>query len=146
KSPAYGSTPDFFMDQQHPGAIASGLFANMVVEALDGSYGYNIDPLTDQEILQNAGLGPQASDPTYFDVTQFVHNVDHAAPTSTHVSIQGQAGRNVVTLSASDNRFGSGVSALQYSLDGGQTWLNATSTGTAPFPGAPYGADVTHGF
>ncbi len=86
ESPAYGPTPDFFMDQQHPGAIASGLFANMVVEALDGSYGYNIDPLTDQQILQNAGLGPQTGGPTYFNVTQFVHIVDHTAPTSTLVS------------------------------------------------------------
>ena len=137
------------MNSQHPGAIASGLFANMVVVALDGSYGYNIDPLTDQEILQNAGLGPQSGGPTYFDLIPYlVHQHDHVAPSSTLDSIGGTLGPDgvyttpaTITISTRDNRFGSGVSALQYSLDGGQTWRNAELIDSAPSAGAAYGTD-----
>jgi uncharacterized delta-60 repeat protein len=70
------STPanpyDFFADSQHPGTIASGLIANMFIMAVDEAYGAGIAPLSDQEILQYAGIAPPTSGPTYFDVSLYV--------------------------------------------------------------------------
>ncbi len=143
-----GNPPAMYADSQHPGGIPSGLIANMVVEALDGSYGYNIDPLTDQEILAASGVTPPAGPASYFDVRSYVHQVDHVAPTSALVNLPSPTGDNgwwtgpvTVTLSASDNRFGSGVAGVQYSTDGGSTWLDAAPTGALAVPDAPYGAD-----
>jgi hypothetical protein len=145
---ATGNPPAMNLDVQHPGGIVSGLFANMVVEALDGSYGYNIDPLTDQEILAACGVTPPPGGPTYFDVSSYVHQVDHVAPTSAVVSVSGPMGNNgwytgpvTITVSASDNHFGSGVASVQYSTDGGATWHDATPTGVVADPSAGYGDD-----
>lgn len=147
-SPAIGGPPAFFMDSQHPGGIANGLLANMVIEALDGSYGYDIAPLSDQEILQNAGITSTAAGPTYYDVTRFVHNIDQVAPTTSSAVTAGPVGANgwytgpvTITLSASDNLFGSGVARTAYSLDGGTTWMPASSPSW--IPGGPYGSTGT---
>lgn len=143
-----GTPPAMYQDSQHPGGIPSGLFANMVVQALDGSYGYNIDPMTDQEILAASGVTPPAGPPSYYNISPFVHQVDHVAPVSTLVNLPTPTGANgwstgpvTVTLSASDNRFGSGVATVQYSTDDGTTWQDATPTGAFAHPNAPYGAD-----
>ncbi len=145
---ATGNPPAMYEDSQHPGGIPSGLFANMVVQALDGSYGYNISPMTDQEILAASGVTPPAGPPSYFNVSPFVHQVDHVAPVSTLVNLPAPTGANgwstgpvTVTLSASDNWFGSGVASVQYSTDGGTTWQDARPTGVLANPNAPYGAD-----
>ena len=67
------ATPtDFFADPQHGGTVAQGLIANMVIKAADDTYGADIAPLSDQEILQYAGITPPTSGPTYFDVDRFV--------------------------------------------------------------------------
>lgn len=47
----------------------------MVILALRGTYGYTINPLSDQEILQNCGLAPAVLGPTFLDVSRYVHNV-----------------------------------------------------------------------
>lgn len=145
---ATGNPPAMYLDVEHPGGIISGLFANMVVEALDGSYGYNIAPLTDQEILAACGVTPPSAGPTYFDVRSYVHQVDHVAPATALMGMSGPAGNNgwftgpvTVTLSASDNRFGSGVASVQYSTDGGSIWHDATATGGVANPNASYGED-----
>ncbi|MBW3598220.1 MAG: hypothetical protein KY475_13235 [Planctomycetes bacterium] len=77
--------PDhFFEDSQHPGSIAQGLLANMVIEAANRIYGLGIEPLSEQEIVTHAyetadeeapsELAPGA---TFFDVSGLVHD---AAP------------------------------------------------------------------
>jgi len=71
-SPQIGGPPFYFMDTQHPGGVPGGLLANMVLLALDRYYGYNIAPLSDQEILTNCELTPPDPGPTYYDVSRFV--------------------------------------------------------------------------
>src|SRR5262249_4301575 len=72
------ATPtDFFADSQHPGTVVQGLFANMFIAAADKTYGADIAPLSDQEILQYAGITPPTSGPTYFDVSRFVIYPNH---------------------------------------------------------------------
>jgi uncharacterized delta-60 repeat protein len=65
---------NFFADSQHPGTVASGLIANMFIAAVDNAYGAGIAPLSDQEILQYAGITPPTSGSTYFDVSQLGFN------------------------------------------------------------------------
>jgi phospholipase/lecithinase/hemolysin len=62
----------FFADAQHPGTVVQGLIANMFIAAADNTYGADIAPLSDQEILRYAGLTPPTPGPTYFDVSRLV--------------------------------------------------------------------------
>jgi len=72
------SVPDphyfFLPDGMHPGTVVQGLFANTVIEAMNRSYGTDFTPLSDQEILANAGIpNPNPGGPTtYFNVSPFV--------------------------------------------------------------------------
>jgi hypothetical protein len=44
-------------DSGHPGTVASGIIANHIfIQPLNDAFGLNITPLTDQEILDNAGI------------------------------------------------------------------------------------------
>ena len=68
---------DFFLsDDVHPGTVVQGLFANMFIEAINRAYRAAIEPLSDQEILANAGIPDPntGADPIYFDVSGFVHD------------------------------------------------------------------------
>jgi phospholipase/lecithinase/hemolysin len=47
----------FLSDGIHPGTVVSGLFARFLIQQINQSFGATIAPLTDEEILQNAGLG-----------------------------------------------------------------------------------------
>jgi hypothetical protein len=44
----------------------------MFIDAARRGYGTSLDPLSDQEIVSNAGLTPLVVGPTFFDVTPFV--------------------------------------------------------------------------
>lgn len=62
------SAPDGF----HPAPIVHGLVANMFIEAANLAYGAGLEPLSDQQLLQNAGFTPLPGGPTYFDVSPYV--------------------------------------------------------------------------
>ncbi len=47
----------FFQDALHPAAVGNGFLANLFVEAVNLGYGTNYPLLTDQQILDAAGLG-----------------------------------------------------------------------------------------
>lgn len=46
----------FFVDELHPGFVGNGIFANLMLTALNVGYGQSIAPFTDQAILARAGL------------------------------------------------------------------------------------------
>ena len=84
---------DFFADSQHPGTIGSGLFANMFIAAIDQAYGASVAPLSDQELLVNAGITPPFPGPTYFDVSNLViYPVPTLASLSPNTAVRGSAG------------------------------------------------------
>lgn len=66
----------FLSDGVHLGTIMEGLVANMFIEAINRAYDANMAPLSDQEILANAGIDDPnpGSGETFFDVTSFVVN------------------------------------------------------------------------
>lgn len=47
---------NFFVDDTHPGYVGNGIFANLMLTALDLGYGQSIAPFTDKAILTRAGL------------------------------------------------------------------------------------------
>jgi hypothetical protein len=59
-----GNDPHFIqLDDEvgHPGTVASGLIANQLfIDPFNRRYGLDIQPLSDQEILEGAGISPQA--------------------------------------------------------------------------------------
>jgi phospholipase/lecithinase/hemolysin len=57
-----GDDPDCIIlnDQIHPGTITQGLMANVIVDAMN-TFGAGIDTMTDQEILNNAGVPEPAT-------------------------------------------------------------------------------------
>src|SRR5262249_35656642 len=59
-------------DGFHPTALLHGLTANMFIDAALRGYGVSLGPLSDQEIVSNAGLIPLGAGPTFFDVSPFV--------------------------------------------------------------------------
>jgi lysophospholipase L1-like esterase len=59
-------------DGFHPSALIHGLTANMIIDAAQRGYGTPLDPLSDQEIVSNAGLTPLTVGPTFFDVSPYV--------------------------------------------------------------------------
>jgi hypothetical protein len=64
---------DLFPDDGfHPSSLIHGLTANMFIDAVDRGYGAMLDPLSDQEIVSNAGLVPLTAGPTFFDVSPYV--------------------------------------------------------------------------
>jgi hypothetical protein len=63
-----------YLSDGHWGTVAQGLFANMFVEAINRAYGFSIEPLSDQEILANAGI-PEPNpggESAYFDISKLV--------------------------------------------------------------------------
>ncbi len=46
----------FLSDTIHPGTVLNGLFANFLLKKMNQDFHTNIPPLTDDEILKNAGL------------------------------------------------------------------------------------------
>ena len=64
----------YLRDGGHLGTVVQGLFANTFIEAMNRCHGTDFTPLSDQEILANAGIPDPnpGGDPTYFDVTPFV--------------------------------------------------------------------------
>ena len=64
---------DLFPDDGfHPSSLVHGLTANMYIDAADRGYGAMLDPLSDQQIVSNAGLIPLIAGPTFFDVSPYV--------------------------------------------------------------------------
>jgi lysophospholipase L1-like esterase len=59
-------------DGFHPSALIHGLTADMFIDAARRGYGTSLDPLSDQEIVSNAGLTPLVAGPTFFDVSSYV--------------------------------------------------------------------------
>jgi lysophospholipase L1-like esterase len=59
-------------DGFHPSALIHGLTADMFIDAADRGYGATLDPLSDQQIVSNAGLTPMTTGPTFFDVSSYV--------------------------------------------------------------------------
>lgn len=72
----------FLSDGVHLGTVAQGLLANAFIEGINRAYRAEIEPLSDQEILANAGIDDPnpGADPTYFDISGFV--LDPNAPTA----------------------------------------------------------------
>ncbi len=64
----------FLPDGAHAGTVVQGLIANTFIEAMNRGYGTSFTPLSDQEILANAGISDPnpGGAPTYYDVTRFV--------------------------------------------------------------------------
>ena len=64
----------YLPDGGHIGTVVQGLYANAFVESVNRCYGTDFTPLSDQEILANAGIPDPnpGGDPTYFDVTPYV--------------------------------------------------------------------------
>jgi hypothetical protein len=67
-------TDAFLSDGFHPGTVVQGVLANMFIEATNRAYGAGLTPLSDQEILELAGI--EVPTPpgvvTYFDVSPYV--------------------------------------------------------------------------
>ncbi len=84
----------FFEDTQHGGTIAQGLLANMIIRAANLTYETAILPLSDHELLTNAGLRPILAENTLYDITNMVHVPDALLTISSDTPIQqeGQAG------------------------------------------------------
>lgn len=65
----------FYVDGVHPGALGNAVLASLFATALSDGYGLGIAPLSDLEILQNAGLSAQYTGETFtptFDYSRFV--------------------------------------------------------------------------
>lgn len=81
----------FFTDSVHPGFVGNGIFANLMLTALNVGYGQSIAPFTDQAILQKAGLSGsytgETSDLSYADYVYF-----NAVPEPTSFVLLGMAG------------------------------------------------------
>jgi hypothetical protein len=107
-------------DNEHVGTVASGLFANLVIEGLNTA-GWTVAPFTDQEITANAGIVPP----------------DTTAPIISLTSPTNQAvvsGSVTVTANATDNR---GIAGVQFKLDGANLGTEDTA--------APYSRSWTTG-
>ncbi|MCC7084679.1 MAG: hypothetical protein IT427_06700 [Pirellulales bacterium] len=62
----------FAPDGFHPAPIMHGLIANLFIEAMNRAYDAELEPLSDQQLLENAGYTPLSGGPTYFDVGPYV--------------------------------------------------------------------------
>ena len=64
----------FLPDGVHAGTVVQGLIANAFIEAMNRGYETDFTPLSDQEILANAGIPDPnpGGEPTYYDVSRFV--------------------------------------------------------------------------
>jgi hypothetical protein len=80
---------DLYLSDGHWGTIAQGLFANMFLEAINRAYGFDIELLSDQEILSNAGITDPnpGEEPTYFDISTLV--VDPSGPVTADFNRDG---------------------------------------------------------
>jgi hypothetical protein len=58
-------------DAVHPGTVWQGLLANSIIEALNRAYDADFTPLSDQEILSEAGIQP-GGEHTFFNISPFV--------------------------------------------------------------------------
>lgn len=65
-------TDGFWADAFHPSTVLHGLLANAVIEAVNQAYGESIPWMSDQVILQTAGVTDIPPGETYFDVTPYV--------------------------------------------------------------------------
>ncbi len=67
---------DFFYDSVHAGIVINGEVANLWLQAMNEGYGTNIQLLSDQEILNLAGIGNEYVPPSTFstasNLSQFV--------------------------------------------------------------------------
>ena len=59
-------------DGFHPSALLHGLTADMFIDAANRGYAAGLDPLSDQQIVSNAGMTSLAVGPTFFDVSPYV--------------------------------------------------------------------------
>lgn len=75
-----GGADHFFQDAIHPGAAGNGVIASLFATGLDVGYSLNIAPLTDLEILQNAGLAGQYTGETFTPNINYRQFVTFAVP------------------------------------------------------------------
>ncbi len=54
----------FFVDDIHPGTVGNGIFANLMITALNEGYGTSVALFDDQAILAKAGLSASYTGPT----------------------------------------------------------------------------------
>lgn len=67
---------DFFRDDIHPGLVGNGVFANLMLTAMNEGFGTSHSLFTDEEILDRAGLSASyTGETTDADFTNYVHVV-----------------------------------------------------------------------
>lgn len=72
----------FFSDGIHPYFVGNGIFANLMIAALNKGYGFDITPFTDAQILAKAGLsGSYVGETSDIDYAAYVHVVPEPATT-----------------------------------------------------------------
>ncbi len=129
------SSLNVFADSQHPGTVVQGLHANLFIAAINHAYGADVAPMTDQEILLNAGITPPAGDPTYFDIGRYLLAPPRASVEGDAEGVRGQ--ERTIWLSASDPSSEDMAAGFTFVVDWGDG-----STPTIVAPGAP--AEVGH--
>ena len=64
----------FFVDDIHPGTVGNGIFANLMITALNEGYGTSVALFDDQTILAKAGLSASYTGPTtHVDYAKYIY-------------------------------------------------------------------------
>jgi lysophospholipase L1-like esterase len=91
-----GTDPhDFFVDGLHPGYVGNAIISNLWTEAINVAYGTNLPLLTDQQILNIAGLGSSYTGETFstaYNLANYIHYTSVPEPSSLLLSGCGLAG------------------------------------------------------
>lgn len=66
-----GDATHFFRDEIHPGAVGEAIIANMMMTAVNMGYGTTYAPLSDFEILSNAGLAASYAGETFSQTVNY---------------------------------------------------------------------------
>lgn len=70
-----GSDPEkFYQDFLHPGAVANGIFANLMIEATNLGYGTQVALLTDAEMIHYSDMPqPYIGETSNINYSQYIH-------------------------------------------------------------------------
>jgi lysophospholipase L1-like esterase len=89
----------FFVDDSHPGTVGNGIFANLMITALNEGYGTSVALFDDQTILAKAGLSASYTGPTtHVDYAKYVYFNPVPEPASLTLTAIGLVALSIVVV------------------------------------------------
>jgi phospholipase/lecithinase/hemolysin len=100
----------FFVDDIHPGTVGNGIFANLMITALNQGYGTSVALFDDQSILAKAGLSASYTGPTtHVDYAKYIYFNPVPEPASLTLAAIGLVSLSLVVIRRRKRRAASTV-------------------------------------